>query len=125
MESYTSVRPEHLNHYGSLFGGQLLKWVDEFAWLAAAREFPGVSLVTRAMAEVQFARRVGSGAILRFEAVRERLGTTSVRYRVRVFAQDLEDGREAEVFQTTVTLVAIGPDGHKTPIGVPLAPSRV
>ena len=29
MESYKVVRPEHLNHYGYLFGGFLLKWVDE------------------------------------------------------------------------------------------------
>jgi competence protein ComEC len=37
MESYTVVRPEHLNHYGHLFGGCLLKWVDEIAWIAASR----------------------------------------------------------------------------------------
>ncbi|HSO80381.1 MAG TPA: hotdog domain-containing protein, partial [Chromatiaceae bacterium] len=35
MESYKVVRPEHLNHFGHLFGGCLLKWVDEIAWIAA------------------------------------------------------------------------------------------
>ena len=36
MESYKVVRPEHLNHFGHLFGGCLLKWVDEIAWIAAS-----------------------------------------------------------------------------------------
>lgn len=31
MENFTLVRPEHLNHHGYLFGGVLLKWVDEYA----------------------------------------------------------------------------------------------
>ena len=25
------VRPTHINHYGRLFGGQLLYWIDELA----------------------------------------------------------------------------------------------
>lgn len=28
METYKLVLPEHLNPYGYLFGGNLLKWVD-------------------------------------------------------------------------------------------------
>ena len=49
MDTFTLVRTEHLNHHGKLLGGQLLKWVVEFAWLAAARDFCGSVLVTRAM----------------------------------------------------------------------------
>jgi acyl-CoA hydrolase len=40
MQTFTTVRPEHLNYHGFLFGGQLLLWVDEFAWMAAARDNP-------------------------------------------------------------------------------------
>ena len=29
METLQQVRPEHLNHYGYLFGGYMLMWVDE------------------------------------------------------------------------------------------------
>jgi len=38
MESYKLVLPEHLNHYGYLFGGNMLKWVDEISWIAASRD---------------------------------------------------------------------------------------
>jgi hypothetical protein len=30
MENHKLVLPEHLNQYGFLFGGNLLKWVDEY-----------------------------------------------------------------------------------------------
>jgi acyl-CoA hydrolase len=32
------VLPEHLNHYGYLFGGHLLKWVDASAWIKWSSE---------------------------------------------------------------------------------------
>jgi len=31
MNQYKLALPEHLNHYGYLFGGNMLKWVDEYA----------------------------------------------------------------------------------------------
>jgi len=38
MESHKVVRPEHLNHFGDLFGRGLLKRVDEISWIAASRD---------------------------------------------------------------------------------------
>ena len=31
------IVPAHINHYGRLFGGQLLKWIDELAGIVATR----------------------------------------------------------------------------------------
>ena len=31
------ICPAHINHYGRLFGGQLLKWIDELAGIVAIR----------------------------------------------------------------------------------------
>jgi hypothetical protein len=45
MNNYTIVRQEHLNHYGFLFGGALLQWVDEYAWLVASLDYPNCPLV--------------------------------------------------------------------------------
>ena len=57
METFALVRPEHLNHHGFLFGGALLKWVDEFAWLVASRDYPGCTFVTVAMDDIVFRER--------------------------------------------------------------------
>jgi hypothetical protein len=40
MEYYKLILPEHLNHHGKLFGGNTLKWIDEFAYITASQEFP-------------------------------------------------------------------------------------
>jgi acyl-CoA hydrolase len=66
MQNYVLVRPEHLNHYGFLFGGVLLKWVDEFAWLVASKQYRGCRLVTVAMDAIRFRKPVFNGSILRF-----------------------------------------------------------
>ena len=64
MENHRLVLPEHMNHYGFLFGGYLLAWVDELAWMAASRDFPGCQLVTVGMKEVAFKKSVREGTIL-------------------------------------------------------------
>ncbi|NLF19424.1 MAG: acyl-CoA thioesterase [Lentisphaerae bacterium] len=114
MDLLTIVRPEHMNHYGNLFGGQMLKWIDEYAYLVAVRDFPGARLVTRAMADVSFTRGVKCGSTLRFEVRRGAVGTTSVRYSVRVFAQECGEIEEYHVFETTITFVCVDRNQQKT-----------
>ncbi len=116
MESWKLVMPPHLNHHGFLFGGILLQWVDELAYIIAVREFPGRRFVTVAMDDVVFRASVTQGAILRLEAVRQHLGTTSVRYAVCVFRDSIDSGEEALVFETSVTLVNVNEAGKKHPI---------
>lgn len=112
MQSFKLVLPEHLNHYGYLFGGYLLQWVDETAYIAASLDYPGGNFVTIAMDRVEFRKSIRQGAILRFESRREHVGTTSVGYLVEVF-----DGPSpAPVFSTQITFVALGPDGRKQPL---------
>jgi acyl-CoA hydrolase len=116
MTNYKLVMPEHLNHYGFLFGGNLLKWVDEFAWMAASLDYPGCQLVTIAMDAVEFKKGARDGAILRFEIERTRQGHTSARYRVTVFRRTLHEKTEEEIFATVITFVRVGAGGIKLPL---------
>lgn len=122
MNFYTTVRPEHLNHYNYLFGGEMLRWVDEYVYVAAIREYPRTRFVTRAMDSVSFHKGVNMGALLRFQVERERQGTSSVSYQVQVFSRDLQEIQEEKVFETVVTMVAIDAKGGKTPLPTPLPP---
>ena len=116
METFKIVRPEHLNHYGYLFGGFMLQWVDEISWIAASRGYPECSFVTVAMDKVEFRRSVRLGALLRFVARQSQRGTTSVQYEISVFADDLETGKEEQVFSTHVTFVCLDDKGSKIPV---------
>ena len=116
MESYKLVLPEHLNHYGYLFGGNILKWTDEVSWIAASRDFPGCKFVTVAMDKVEFRRSVRQGSILRFVATQAEIGNSSVRYQVDVYSDDIEHGTENPVFATAVTFVCLDEQGRKQAI---------
>jgi acyl-CoA hydrolase len=124
ITTYKLVMTEHLNHYGFLFGGNLLKWVDEVAWMAVSRDFPTCLFLTVAMDQVEFHRRSGNGDMLRFEALQSRRGRTSAQYRVDVFRRPPGTDREESIFSTTVTLVRVTPQGVKTPLPRPTARRR-
>lgn len=113
MESYKLVLPEHLNHYGYLFGGHLLRWVDEAAWICASLEHPGCRFVTVGMDRVEFRKSVREGAILRFDVQRTRLGNTSVQYAVCVYSDDLKTGLKESIFSTNITFVNLDEKGIK------------
>lgn len=116
MDHYTLVRPEHLNHQGFLFGGCMLKWVDEYAWLTASLDFDGCALVTVAMDSIVFKERVLNGSILRFSILPRAQGRTSVRYSVEVFSDEPEMTRGRKVFSTLITFVRVDEHGNKTPL---------
>ncbi len=113
MENHKLVLPQHLNHYGYLFGGNLLKWVDEYAWIAAVRDYPGRRFVTIGMNRVEFHRSVREGAILRFDIQQGRKGRTSIQYEANIFSEDPVSGREESIFTTTITYVCLDDDGRK------------
>lgn len=115
MENFKLVMPEHLNHYGFLFGGNLLKFVDEIAWIAASHEYPGYHFVTIAMDKVEFRKSVREGTILRFQSTKTHVGNTSVSFLVEVWRDVAVEQREL-VFSTSVTLVRVDDQGNKQPI---------
>ena len=116
MENYKLVLPEHLNQFGYLFGGNLLKWVDEIAWIAASLDFPGCKFVTIGMDKIEFRKSIKKGSILRFLVERAKIGKTSVQYAVNVFNEDIESGDVKGVFSTHVTFVCVDDEGNKADI---------
>ena len=116
MENYKLVLPEHLNQYGYLFGGHLLKWVDEVAWIAASLDYPGCNFVTIGMDRVEFKKSVRQGSLLRLEVNRAREGRTSVQYNVEVYRRDIENGQEEPVFANNTTFVCLDSQGEKCPL---------
>lgn len=113
MDNYEFVRPEFLNHYGYLFGGQMLKWIDECAWITASVEFPHCRFVTIGIDRAEFRHPVPDGSLLRFNTQLQRRGKTSVTYTVEVYGTAPQKIKENFVFSTAVTLVAVDKKGHK------------
>ena len=113
MENYKLVLPEHLNHYGYLFGGHLLRWVDEVAYIAASLDYPGCNFVTIGMDKVEFKKSVKQGTLLRLRVNRTSDGMTSVQYHVQVYRHDIKSGDDELIFTTNTTFVSIDGQGRK------------
>lgn len=116
MENYKLVLPEHLNHYGFLFGGNLLKWIDEVSYIAVSLDYPGGNFVTVAMDKVVFRESIRKGTILCFETTKNREGNTSVEYLVKVYKDSISTGEKKQVFSTSITFVCLDEDGKKKPL---------
>ncbi|MFC1512866.1 acyl-CoA thioesterase [Thermodesulfobacteriota bacterium] len=115
MENHKLVLPGHLNQYGFLFGGDLLKWVDEYAWIAATLEYPDCNFVTIGMDRVEFKKTVREGTILKFIVEKMQSGKTSAQYLVHVYRGDHKAMNDL-IFSTRVTFVRIDQDGQKIPL---------
>ena len=116
MDHHKLVLPEHINDQNSLFGGYLLKWLDEFAYITASIDFPGHRFVTIALENVEFKHQINCGQILCFSVNRTRVGTTSVEYFVEVFGAKNAKETDRVLFATSVTFVNITVTGEKAPI---------
>ncbi len=98
---YMLVRPQDLNHAGTLFGGVMMSLADEMAFIAATLTFPGCTFVTKLFREFDFISGPIEGEIVVVEALVLERGRSSAR--VAVKASNAATGRQ--IFQTEAVLV--------------------
>ena len=116
MHHYKIVLPADLNDYGSLFGGTLLKWIDEIAYIRVSLDFPGQHFVTIGLDHVEFKHPIREGQILNFDCHKTRVGNTSVTYNVKVYGARYNTDSDAILFESNITFVCVNDDGSKASI---------
>ena len=116
MQHYKLVLPEHLNHYGFLFGGYMLHWIDELAYITATIDFPEHEFVTVAMDNVSFKQKVLNGEVLKFDVQVVKKGSSSVEYFIQVFGETRSKNPNTVLFETSLTFVSVDKAGNKKAI---------
>lgn len=119
MVHYKMLLPEHVNNNGVLFGGNLLKWIDEFAYITVSLHFPGNRFVTIGLDNVVFKEPIDCGRILCFEFVKKHLGNSSLTYCVDVFYADEPEDTRVLLFETNITFVNLSDEGQPLSIRRP------
>jgi|TARA_B100001105_G_scaffold74617_1_gene58840 acyl-CoA hydrolase len=117
------VMPDHINVVGTLFGGQMIAWVDLAAAKVSHRLLKGTDVdgaVTRTIEQVEFKEPVYLGDWVNFTAKVVEIGTTSYKIEVEAYAEGRNsDPRLACV--ATVVMVSVKKDNdgkyHKMPHG--------
>ena len=87
------ICPAHINHYGRLFGGQLLKWIDELAGIVAIRHCGG-TVTTAAIDNLQFQAPAFPGDMIVLRGTITSVGRTSMEVRVDTYREALNGDRE-------------------------------
>jgi len=109
------ICPAHINHYGRLFGGQLLKWIDELAGIVAIRHC-GSTVTTAAIDNLQFLAPAYTGDMIVLQGMVTYVGHTSMEVRVDTFREAM-DGTRERINRAYIDMVAINCQGK--PMEVP------
>ena len=72
------VKPEDLNPNGTLFGGSLLRWIDEEAAIYAIIQLDTQRCVTKYMSEINFVSSARQGDIIELGMLATKFGKTSM-----------------------------------------------
>jgi len=110
------VLPTHTNVFGSIFGGQILAWVDICAAICAQRH-TGEMAITAGIDQLSFERPIRVGQVVRLAARVTATFKTSLEILVEVEGEDAKTGERWPCVRAFVTFVAV--DGQLLPIPVP------
>ncbi|NLZ78430.1 MAG: acyl-CoA thioesterase [Gammaproteobacteria bacterium] len=108
------VKPEDLNPNGTLFGGSLLRWIDEEAAIYAIVQLENQKVVTKLISEVNFLSSAEQSDIIELGITATAFGRTSITMRCVV--------RNKITHKNILTIermvfVNMGPDGKPAPHG--------
>jgi len=110
------VMPQDANVIGTLFGGQMISWMDIAASKAAHRLLKGTkadAAVTRAIDATEFKNPVHVGEWVNFEADIVSTGTSSMTISVKAYAEGRHDERRlACIAEFTMVAVRKKKDGN-------------
>ncbi|KAL6088459.1 hypothetical protein STEG23_031420 [Scotinomys teguina] len=100
-----AIQPGHADSRGELSAGQLLKWMDTTACLAAEKH-AGISCVTASMDDILFEDTARIGQIITIRAKVTRAFSTSMEISIKVIVQDKFTGSEKLLCVAFSTFVA-------------------
>ena len=109
------IAPKDLNSNGTLFGGRVLDWIDEEAYIYCSCQLDNDRVVTRSMSNIDFLHSAIRGDIIEIGMETVNIGTTSITIRC-----DVRNKRTEQVITSVeqIVFVNLGPDGKPAPHGV-------
>lgn len=115
---FTTTRrmmPSDANPQGNVFGGSIVRYVDETAAIVATRHAHR-NVVTASIDRMDFHEAVYVGDLLVLLAALNYVHRTSMEVGVRVEAEDLRSGNRVHTGSAYLTFVALDERGNPTPV---------
>jgi acyl-CoA hydrolase len=115
MTTARLMMPTDANVLGNVFGGAIMKYMDEIAAIVAWRH-AGKNVVTASIDRMNFYAPVYVGNLLVLKASVNFVGTTSMEIGVRIEAVDFSTRKKTHTGSCYLTYVALNEKGRPTPI---------
>lgn len=113
------IFPNSLNDHATLFGGEVLKWMDEVAYITAIR-FCRQEMVTVSADKIVFRKPVPAGCILELVGIVTHVSHATITVTIEIFAETFHNDHKEKVLEGKFRFAAID-DNHKlTRISPPL-----
>ena len=112
----TVVNPTHTNMHGTLFGGQLMAFIDDVALISATRHSRR-PCVTASTDSVDFLHPINQGDIVCLESMVTWTHKTSMEVFVKAIAEKMFTGERHVAATALLTFVALDEEGN--PVEVP------
>jgi len=106
------VLPPDTNHYGTMFGGKVMAYIDDVAAIAATRH-ARTSVVTASTDSVDFLHPIRVGQSVCLEAFVIWTHRAAVEVFVKVIAEEMLSGERTVCATSFVTFVALDVEGKK------------
>jgi acyl-CoA thioesterase YciA len=110
--------PRDTNHYGTIFGGVVLSYIDQ-AGFVEARRHGSHRWVTAALDRVEFKAPIHVGDVVNLYATPRKFGTKSITILVEVEAERFTTAETVPVTAATMVMVAIDAEGRPIPFRSP------
>lgn len=109
------VLPPNTNHLETIFGGQVLAYIDEIAAIAAMKHSNEIT-VTASIDSVDFLSAARLGDVLELEAIVSSTGRSSMEVFVTVHSMNLLTGVTKLTTESFLTMVAMDETGKPVPV---------
>lgn len=113
VEMTELVLPHHTNQLGTIFGGQIMAWIDIAAAIAAGRHSRR-TCVTASIDAMNFVAPVKLGHYVLIKASVNYAGRTSMEIGVRLDSENPATGDKTHVATAYLTFVALDHNGRPT-----------
>ncbi len=115
VEKIKRMRPRDANSHRSVFGGEILKNMDEVGSIAAEK-YAEEDVVTASINRMSFEEPVGTDDLLVLNSRVEYVGDTSITVGVEVYAEDIQDSTKRKTADAYLTYVAQDENGNNVSV---------
>ena len=111
-----AIFPANANHFGTLFGGQAMAWMDQAAFICATR-WCRAKVVTAHSGAIDFHHAVPVGTIVEVVAKLVKVGRTSMTVHTELWIEPMDRPERTLAFEGDFVMVAV--DADNKPVAVP------